>query len=104
MARRILIVLAAALALAAAAGTSTASAERGHPDRDRGERTRPTRVLIVVFDQMRPEYADRFNMVNFKALRDGGTNFKKAFLGHMGSETVISHNVMVSGQSPRNVG
>jgi hypothetical protein len=31
---------------------------------------RPTRVLIVLFDQMLPEYADQFDMPNFRSLRD----------------------------------
>jgi len=61
-------------------------------------------VLIVLFDQMRPEYADRFGMTNFKRLRGAGTNFNSAFLNYMGSETVISHNVIVSGQAPRHMG
>ncbi|HEX5016951.1 MAG TPA: alkaline phosphatase family protein [Actinomycetes bacterium] len=64
----------------------------------------PTKVLIVLFDQMRPEYADRFDMPNFRALRDAGTNFNEAYLGYMGSETVIAHNVIMSGQSPKNMG
>jgi hypothetical protein len=64
----------------------------------------PSRVLVVLFDQMRPEYADRFNMTNFKSLRDGGTNFSKAYLGYMGAETVIAHNVIVSGQLPKHMG
>jgi hypothetical protein len=61
-------------------------------------------VLIVVFDQMRPEYADRFNMTNFQQVRHAGTNFRNARLGYMGSETVISHNVIVSGQLPKHMG
>ena len=64
----------------------------------------PKRVLIVLFDQMRPEYADRFDMKNFKRVRDAGTNFNSAFLNYMGSETVISHNVIVSGQAPKHMG
>jgi len=64
----------------------------------------PKRVLIVLFDQMRPEYADRFDMTNFERLRDQGTDFDKAYLGYMGSETVISHNVIVSGQLPKHMG
>ncbi len=65
---------------------------------------RPTKVLIVLFDQMRPEYADRFDMPNFRMLRGEGTNFRNAYLGYMGSETVIAHNVLVSGQQPRHMG
>lgn len=64
----------------------------------------PNRVLIVLFDQMVPDYANRFAMPNFRRIRDEGTNFKNAYLGYMASETVIAHNVIVSGQSPRNMG
>ncbi len=69
-----------------------------------GSTTHPTRVLIVLFDQMLPKYADQFNMPNFRALRNAGTSFKNAYLGYMGSETVISHNVIVSGQLPKHQG
>jgi hypothetical protein len=43
-------------------------------------------------------------MPNFRALRDGGTNYKKAYLGYMASETVMAHNVITSGQDPRHMG
>ena len=64
----------------------------------------PNRVLIVLFDQMLPEYANQFDMPNFRAFRDAGTNFKKAYLGYMASETVIAHNVITSGQLPKHMG
>ena len=62
------------------------------------------RVVIVLFDQMIPQYADQFAMPNFRSLRDSGTNFKKAYLGYMASETVMAHNVITSGLEPRNMG
>ena len=43
-------------------------------------------------------------MPNFRRIRDAGTNFKNAYLGYMASETVIAHNVITSGQSPKNMG
>ena len=61
----------------------------------------PNRVVIVLFDQMLPQYADQFDMPNFRELRDAGTNFKNAYLGYMASETVIAHNVITSGLEPR---
>jgi hypothetical protein len=64
----------------------------------------PTRVVIVLFDQMLSKYADQFAMPNFRRIRDAGTNFKNAYLGYMASETVIAHNVITSGQSPKNMG
>ena len=41
--------------------------------------------MIVLFDQMLPNYANRFDMPNFRAVRDAGTNFKQAYLGYMAS-------------------
>jgi hypothetical protein len=64
----------------------------------------PSRVLIIVLDQLRPDYLDTFDMTNVKALMRDGAPFRKAYLGHMASETVISHNVMTSGQLPRDMG
>jgi hypothetical protein len=66
--------------------------------------THPNRVVIVLFDQMLPEYADQFDMPNFRAVRDAGTYFKNAYLGYMASETVIAHNVITSGQLPKHMG
>ena len=63
----------------------------------------PNRVLIVLFDQMLPEYADEFDMPNYRSLRDAGTNFKRAYLGYMASETVMAHNVIMSGD-PKHMG
>jgi len=57
-----------------------------------------------LFDQMLSKYADEFDMPNFRMLRDSGTNFNDAYLGYMGSETVIAHNVLMSGQNPKNMG
>jgi hypothetical protein len=64
----------------------------------------PQRVLILVLDQLRPDYVDKFDMRNVKALMRDGANFDNAYLGHMASETVISHNVITSGQLPREMG
>ena len=43
-----------------------ASARPGH-DGHHGDR--PSRVLIVVMDQMRPEYVDQFDMDNVRRLQ-----------------------------------
>jgi hypothetical protein len=64
----------------------------------------PNRVLIVLFDQMVPEFADQFEMPNYRSVRDAGTNFKRAYLGYMASETVMAHNVITSGQLPKHMG
>ena len=66
--------------------------------------TRPSRVLIVVMDQMRPEYAKQYDMKNVLRLQNRGVNFPKAWVGQLASETVVSHNTMVSGLFPKHMG
>ncbi len=64
----------------------------------------PKRVIIVVMDQMQPGYAQQYDMKNVLFLQDHGVNFKRAYVGDMASETVVSHNVMVSGLFPEQHG
>ena len=45
-----------------------------------GPQERPTRVLIIVLDQMRPDYVQRFGMDNVRSLMRGGVNFPRAIL------------------------
>ncbi len=65
---------------------------------------RPSRVLIVVIDAFRPDYIERFDMENVKALMHQGTSFPNGIVGHMAAETVISHSVMTSGMFPKHMG
>src|SRR5665647_1648598 len=65
---------------------------------------RPTRVMIVVMDQMQPGYAKQFHMSNVLWLQNHGVAFPNAYVGDMASETVVSHNVMVSGLFPKHMG
>jgi hypothetical protein len=65
---------------------------------------RPSRVMIVVMDQMQPGYAKQFNMTNVLMLQNKGVTFPNAWVGDMASETVVSHNVMVSGLFPKHMG
>ncbi len=100
-ARRTSLALASALAVAAPLvvwGGSSATATSSHGN------SRPTRVVIVLFDQMVPQYADQFAMPNFRKVRAAGTNFTNAYLGYTASETVIAHNVITSGQLPKHMG
>jgi len=64
----------------------------------------PKRVLVMILDQFRPDYVDTFDMPNVRALMRSGVSFRNAYLGHMASETVISHNVITSGHLPRSMG
>lgn len=89
----VLLVVAVALAVPAQAAAG------GKHDRDR-----PTRVLMLVLDQARPDTIKRYDMDNVKRLQRDGKNFPNALLGHMAAETVISHNVLTSGLFPKNMG
>jgi len=88
--RSLFLVLVALLLLLVAAGVAMAG--------------KPTKVIILTFDQMRPEYAKQFDMTNLLWLQRNGANFKKAYVGHMASETVVSHNVIASGLFPKHMG
>ena len=65
---------------------------------------KPSRVLIVVLDQARPDTIKRYDMDNVKALQKHGKSFPNALVGHMAAETVISHNVLTSGLFPKHMG
>ncbi len=91
-----------ATAVAAALSVSGVSAS-GSPYPPKPS-TSADRVLIVLFDQMLPQYADQFRMPNYRKLRGAGTNYKQAYLGYMASETVLAHNVITSGLYPKNMG
>lgn len=74
-----------------------AAAETVHSDR-------PGRVLIVIVDAFRPDYVERFDMVNTRSLMSEGATFSAAIVGHMAAETVTGHNVMTSGLFPKHMG
>ena len=61
--RSLFLVLVALLLLLVAAGVAMAG--------------KPTKVIILTFDQMRPEYAKQFDMTNLLWLQRNGANFKK---------------------------
>jgi predicted AlkP superfamily pyrophosphatase or phosphodiesterase len=89
-----LVALMFALSMLVAAPASSAHKE---PDR-------PSHVVIIVLDQARPDTITRYGMTNVQALQRKGENFKNAYVGHMAAETVISHNVLTSGQFPKHMG
>jgi hypothetical protein len=65
---------------------------------------RPSKVVIIVLDQARPDTITRYGMTNVQALQREGTSFPHAIVGHMAAETVISHNVLTSGLFPKHMG
>ena len=57
----------------------------------------------MVFDQMRPDYIDRFDLPNFKRLRAGSRHYPEAYVGHLASQTIVSHLVIPTGMAPRDL-
>ena len=62
---------------------------------------KPDRVVIMVFDQMRPDYIDRFNLEHFKRLRAAARHYPDAYIGHLAAQTIVSHLVIPTGMAPR---
>ena len=65
---------------------------------------RPSRVVIIVLDQARPDTITRYGMTNVQELQRNGTSFPNGMVGHMAAETVVSHNVITSGLLPKHMG
>lgn len=60
----------------------------------------PDHLLLMVFDQMRPDYIDRFGLENFKRLRASSRHYPEAYVGHLSSQTVVAHMVIPTGLRP----
>jgi hypothetical protein len=89
-------------AAAAGAGVSTAAAGRaagGHPDR-----ATPSKVVVIVVDALSREIVHKYHMRHVQALMRRGANAPHAYLGHLGSVTVVSHNVITTGALPKHMG
>jgi hypothetical protein len=63
----------------------------------------PDRVVLMVFDQMRPDYIDRFDLGNFKRLRASARHYPEAYIGHLASQTIVSHLVIPTGMAPKDL-
>jgi len=50
---------------------------------------------------MRPDYIDRFDLRHFQALRAASRHYPEAYVGHLGSQTVVSHLVISTGLPPK---
>jgi hypothetical protein len=100
MARRLLVSLAAAtLAWAGAvAGSQTGATAAPRPP------AKPDKVVIIVVDALSKEIVEKYDMQHVQALMDDGVDTPRGYLGHTGSVTVVTHNVITSGMLPRNMG
>ncbi len=101
--RRPLFVIAAATAaigLTAAGVQSGPAAGKRHPQPP----DKPTKVVIIVVDSLSKEIVDKYRMKNVKKLMKDGVDTPHGYLGHTGSVTVVTHNVITSGQLPKHMG
>ena len=100
--RPLLALIGAGAALAvAAAGMQPGAAAQGKP---KGPPAKPTKVVIIVVDSLSKEIVDKYGMTNVKGLMDDGVDTPRSYLGHTGSVTVVTHNVITSGQLPKHMG
>jgi hypothetical protein len=101
MARRRLLVSLAAASLACAGAVAGAQAgAAADPDPSAA----PDKVVIIVVDALSKEIVDKYDMQNVKALMADGVDTPRGYLGHTGSVTVVTHNVITSGMLPKNMG
>jgi hypothetical protein len=88
----------AVLAVAATAGVQSGGAAQGKPP------AKPTKVVIIVVDALSKEIVDKYDMHNVKNLMDDYVDTPRGYLGHTGSVTVVTHNVITSGLLPKHTG
>ena len=93
---------AAALSVSLGIGSQTGATAGGghHPSHP----AKPTKVVIIVVDSLSKEIVDKYRMKNVKALMKDGVDTPRGYLGHTGSVTVVTHNVITSGQLPKHMG
>lgn len=63
----------------------------------------PKRIMILVFDQLRPDFIERFHLKHFIRLQNEGISFPNAVVGHLSSVTVVSHPVITTGLFPKHL-
>ncbi|QBR91805.1 alkaline phosphatase family protein [Nocardioides euryhalodurans] len=101
MARRHLLVALAAVSLVCAGtlvGAQTGAAVRPKPP------TPPDKVVVIVVDALSKEIVEKYDMQHVQALMKDGVDTPRGYLGHTGSVTVVTHNVITSGMLPKNMG
>lgn len=64
----------------------------------------PDKVVIIMVDALNREIVDRYKMRNVQRLMKSGADSPRGYLGHLGSVTVVTHNVVTTGALPKNMG
>ncbi len=101
---RISLTLAAAALAAAAFAPGVAAAGGEHGGGKHTKPTKPDKVVIIVVDSLSKEIIDKYDMDNVQAMQRTGVDTPLGYLGHLGSVTVVTHNVITSGQLPKHMG
>jgi hypothetical protein len=101
MARRRLL---ASIAVAAAAATLAVAGTQGTAVADKKSKAAPDKVVIIVVDALSKEIVDKYKMKNVQKLMQQGVDTPNGYLGHTGSVTVVTHNVVTSGMQPKHMG
>ncbi len=92
-------------ALALAAGLAVTAGQPSQASQAASSaHAKPTKVVIIVVDALSREIVDRYGMSNVKALMRDQVNSPNAYLGHLGSVTVVTHNVITTGVLPKHMG
>ena len=97
--RHLLSILAAGAAMAVAAAGLQSGAAQAKP-----KPAKPTKVVIIVVDALSKEIVDKYDMQNVQGLMADYVDTPKGYLGHTGSVTVVTHNVITSGLLPKHMG
>lgn len=94
----VLVPLAAvcALALTATAGPAAAAPKPSG--------TKPTKVVLIVVDALSKEIVSKYGMRTVQGLMRDYVDTPKSYLGHVGSVTVVTHNVLTTGLLPKHMG
>ncbi len=96
--RRLLVSLAATgvVAATAAAGSPGAAAKP--------QASPPDKVVIIVVDALSKQIVEKYHMKNVEKLMAQGVDTPNGYLGHTGSVTVVTHNVLTTGMQPKHMG
>ncbi len=62
------------------------------------------RVVVIVVDALSRELVERYDMTNVQKLMSDGVDSPNGYLGHLGSVTVVTHNILTSGVLPKRAG
>ncbi len=102
-ARALALATAAVVALTLA-GTQTMAEAGGRGHGPGASRAKPTKVVIIVVDALSKEIVKKYDMRNVEALMKDGVDTPNGYLGHTGSVTVVTHNVLTTGAQPKHMG